>query len=133
MRIGSVSPAPSLKSCKLIKGSGAYVLVGVMAYAVTQRRHEIGIRLALSAQRGDIIGLVLRQGMKLVVVGIVIGLPGAIGLTRLLRGLLFGVGPTDPLTFTALPLLLAMVALLACYLPAMRATKVDPFVALRRD
>jgi len=108
-------------------------IYGVMAYAVTQRRHEIGIRLALGAQQGDVIGLVLRQGMKLAGVGIVIGLAGAIGLTRLLRGLLFGVGPTDPLTFTALPLLLAVVAMLACYLPARQATKVDPLVALRRD
>jgi putative ABC transport system permease protein len=104
-----------------------------MAYVVTQRLHEIGVRLALGAQQGDVIGLVLCQGMKLAGMGIIIGLARAIGLTRLLRGLLLGVGPTDPLTFTSLSLLLAVVALLACYLPARRATKVNPLVALRSE
>jgi putative ABC transport system permease protein len=108
-------------------------IYGVMAYAVTQRGHEIGIRLALGAQRRDVSSLVLRQGIKLAGIGIVIGLAGALALTRLLRGLLFGVGPTDPLTFTTLPLLLAAVALAACWIPARRATKVDPMTVLRSE
>jgi len=106
---------------------------GVITYSVTQRTHEIGIRMAMGAQRGDVLGLVLRQGMGLAGAGIVIGLAGALALTRLLRGLLFGVGPTDPLTFVAIPLLFAAVATLACWLPARRAARVDPMVALRHE
>jgi len=108
-------------------------LYGVLAYTVTQRTREIGIRAALGAQRADVIGLVLRQGMKLAAVGVLIGLAGAFALTHLIRSLLFGVAPTDPLTFVVIPVLLATVALLACWLPALRASKVDPIEALRYE
>ena len=108
-------------------------LYGVLAYTVTQRTREIGIRAALGAQRADVIGLVLRQGMKLAAAGVLIGLAGAFALTRLIRSLLFGVAPTDPLTFVVIPVLLATVALLACWLPALRASKVDPIEALRYE
>src|SRR6266542_816256 len=108
-------------------------LYGVLAYTVTQRTREIGIRSALGAQRADVIGLVLWQGMKLAAVGVVIGLAGAFALTHLIRSLLFGVAPTDPLTFVVIPVLLATVALLACWLPALRASKIDPIEALRYE
>jgi putative ABC transport system permease protein len=106
-------------------------LYGVLAYTVTQRTREIGIRAALGAQRANVIGLVLQQGMKLVGLGILIGLTGAFVLTNFIRSLLFGIAPTDPLTFAAIPVVLATVALLACWLPARRAAKVDPMEALR--
>jgi ABC-type antimicrobial peptide transport system permease subunit len=108
-------------------------LYSLIAYTVAQRTHEIGIRLALGAQRRDILRLVLRQGFTLVALGIALGLAGAIAATRALRSLLFGVSPTDPATFALIPLLLALVALLACWFPARRAMKVDPLVALRCD
>jgi putative ABC transport system permease protein len=107
-------------------------IYGVLAFAVTQRTHEIGIRTALGAQRDDVLRLILRQGMKLTGAGILIGLAVAFSMTRLLRTLLFNVSPTDPLTFTAIPLLLICVALLACWLPARRAARIDPVDALRR-
>src|SRR5262249_26378163 len=100
---------------------------------VAQRTREIGIRLALGAERRDILRLALRQGFRLVAIGIALGLAGAIAATRALRSLLFGVGPTDPFTFVAITLLLALVALLACWFPARRATQVDPMVALRAE
>jgi len=112
---------------------GAVGIYGVMAYTVTQRTQEIGIRLALGAQTGDVFKLVVRQGLALVLVGIAIGLAGAFALTRLIASLLFMVSATDPVTFISLPLLLAAVALLACWLPARRATKVDPLAAIRRE
>ena len=106
-------------------------LYGVLAYTVTQRTREIGIRTALGARRSNVIGLVLQQGMKLAGLGILIGLAGAFVVTHFIRSLLFGVAPTDPLTFAVIPVLLATVALLACWLPARRAANVDPMEALR--
>jgi predicted permease len=108
-------------------------LLGVIAYSVSQRTREIGIRVALGAQRNDVQGMVVRQGMKLVAIGILVGLGGAVAATRLLRNLLFGVSPIDPVTFALVPILLSAVALLACYIPARRAAKVDPMVALRYE
>ena len=106
-------------------------IYGVVSYSVTQRTHEIGIRTALGANSGDIMGLVLRNGMAPVVLGLVVGLAGVFALTRFLSSLLFGVGENDPMTIAAVALVLAAVALIACYIPARRAAKVDPSVALR--
>ena len=108
-------------------------LYAVMAVSVAQRTHELGIRIALGAQRRDVIGLVLRQGIKLVSLGIVIGLAGAWALTRVLATLLYEVKPTDPLTFVTVPVLLIAVAILACWLPARQAASVDPLTALRNE
>jgi predicted permease len=106
-------------------------LYGLLAYTVAQLTPEIGLRMALGAQKGAVLQLVVARGMKLAALGIGLGLAGAFGLTRLLRGLLFGVSPLDPATFAMTGLLLIVVALLACYIPARRAAKVDPMVALR--
>jgi putative ABC transport system permease protein len=108
-------------------------IYGVISYSVAQRTKEFGVRMALGAQRSDVLGIVLRRGMLLTVIGVIIGLAGAFVLTRFLSVLLFGITPTDPLTFAAVSLLLMLIAFLASYIPARRATNVDPMLALRYE
>jgi putative ABC transport system permease protein len=108
-------------------------IYGVMSYIVSQRTHEIGLRMALGAQRTDLLRLVVGRGMKLAGLGVALGLLGSLALTRVMAGLLYDVQPTDPLTFVSVALLLLLIALLACYLPARRATRIDPLEALRCD
>jgi len=114
----------------LLSAAGLY---GVISYLVAQRTREIGVRVALGAQKWDVIGLVMRQGAALAAAGIVLGLLGALGLTRVLESLLYGVSARDPLTYAALAALFAGVALVATWLPAERASKVDPILAIRNE
>jgi len=114
----------------LLAGVGVY---GVISYVVTQRTHEVGIRMALGAQSADVARLFIKQGMAVVLLGLGLGLLGAFALTRVMRGLLFNVGAADPLTFASVALLLSLIALLACYLPARRAARIDALLALRHE
>jgi putative ABC transport system permease protein len=114
----------------LLAGLGLY---GVMAYAVSQRTHEIGVRIALGAPRSNILRLILGQGLKLTLAGLALGMMGGFALTKFMASLLYGVSATDSLTFILVPLILAGAALLACWLPARRATRVDPLITLRSD
>jgi ABC-type antimicrobial peptide transport system permease subunit len=114
----------------LLAGLGIY---GTISYVVNEQTHDIGVRLALGAGRQQIMAMVLRQGLWLAMAGAAVGLVGGLIVSHLMAGLLFGVRPTDPLTFVGVTLLLTAVALAACYIPAMRAMRVDPLVALRYE
>jgi putative ABC transport system permease protein len=108
-------------------------LYGVVAYAVSQRTQEIGVRIAIGAQRGDVLGLIVGGGMKLAAIGVAIGLAGALALSGMVRAMLFELTPMDPASYAGTALVLLIVAALACYVPARRATRVDPIVALRNE
>ena len=114
----------------LIATCGIY---GLMAYAVTQRRREIGVRMALGAERRDVLRLVLSRALRIVAAGVIVGLVGAFGVTRVLQTFLFGVTPTDPIAFTIVTLLLVAIGMTAAWLPARRATRIDPVAALRAE
>jgi len=114
----------------LLASIGIY---GVLSYMVGQRTREIGVRMALGAQRVDVLRMVLSDGVRMTVIGVGLGIAAALGLTRLMAGMLFGVKPLDPATFFAVPVLLSLVALFACYVPARKAMKVDPMEALRQQ
>jgi putative ABC transport system permease protein len=130
------SPQALIMWLLLIFGTAALSMAAVgmfavMAYAVTQRTHEIGVRMALGAQSADVLKLILGRGLRLTTLGLGIGLAGAFALTRFMRNLLYDVSPADPPTFLAVVVILTVFALMACYVPARRATRVDPLIALR--
>jgi putative ABC transport system permease protein len=127
--IGTVSSFFGLLSLLL----AAIGLYGILAYSVNQRTHEIGIRMALGAQRSAVLRMMLKQGITMVLIGLVLGLAASFAATRIVASYLFGVTPFDPVTFISAPILMLIVALLACFVPARRATKVDPLVALRYE
>jgi len=135
----TVTARPRFLTFLLVVFAGVAVVLaaigiyGIMSYTVAQGTREIGIRAALGAQRRDLLQMVLSKGLKLTLIGIVLGVAGAFGLTRLMSNLLFGVSATDPLTFAGVTALLVIVALVASYLPARRATKIDPLLALRHE
>ncbi|MGH9621688.1 MAG: FtsX-like permease family protein [Bryobacteraceae bacterium] len=108
-------------------------IYGVIAYSVAQRTHEIGIRMALGAQRQDVLRMIFAQGAKIAGIGLAIGIALALGLTRLMGNLLFSVSAADPLTFAAVAIVIALITMLACYIPARRAVRVDPMLALRHE
>jgi putative ABC transport system permease protein len=108
-------------------------IFGVMSFAVAQRTHEVGVRMALGASGGEVLRLIVGQGLRLTLVALLLGLAAAAGATRLMASQLFGVTSSDPVTFAAVPVVLCAVAALACYLPARRASRLDPLTALRRE
>jgi len=114
----------------LLAAVGIY---GVMSYLVSQRTREIGIRMALGARRGNVLALVIGRGLMLVAVGLAVGLSGALALSQIIKSLIFGVTASDPVTFVTAPVVLTLVASIACYIPARRAARVDPVIALRQD
>jgi len=123
--------------CTVFAGAGVLLaivgLLGVMSYSVAQRTHEIGVRVAIGAEKADILRLVLKEGMGITVLGMGIGLVGTLAVSSILKSQLYGVSAKDPLTFLGVIFLLALVALAACYIPARRAARVDPMVALRYE
>lgn len=129
---GNCSTMPALRinvrENAILAAIGVY---SVMSYSVAQRTHEVGVRMALGAQRQDVLRMIVGQELRLILIGVALGATAALAVTRVISNLLFGVTATDPTTFVAVPLLLIAVALLASYLPARRALKVDPIVALR--
>jgi len=108
-------------------------IYGLIQYSVVLRTHEIGVRIAVGAQRADVLRLILSQGIKIAGIGLLFGIVGSWAATRLIARLLYGVGPTDPFTFFSVSLILVAVALLACYIPALRATRIDPASAMRSE
>jgi len=112
---------------------GVMTIFGVMSYVVSQRAHEMGVRVALGARRADVLRLVVGQGLRLAAIGLGVGLVAALGVTRVIRSLLFGVTPTDPMSFASITVFLTLVAVVASWIPARRAMGVDPIVALRRE
>ena len=108
-------------------------IYGVMVHAVSHRTNEIGVRMALGASRSQVLRLLIRRGMLLTAIGLIVGVAGSLALTRIIANFLWGVTPTDPLTFGVVIVLLSMIALVACYIPARRASSVDPMVALRHE